>query len=178
MRKSDTDVATKRVSSGELGTDVRSDNLPRPFHHHHSFRQHQGSTIDEVGDVISAAVTASQARRSSQQFDEDGNPIKVTPVLFIISPKASFVMYWDLVLTVALCFISLVTPVEVALFDNEWETVMKGEAVALFMINRLIDVAFVCDMAMQFFLSYYDVKTGLEVSLCNGVWRVSQKVLA
>ena len=66
---------------------------------------------------------------------------------FLIDPRTSrWLPYWDGTTTVALCFTALVTPYEVSY--------LRPDNVVLFVINRVVDVAFGTDIAVQFFLSF------------------------
>merc|ERR1719174_1057046 len=47
---------------------------------------------------------------------------------------------------VALFFVAVAAPIEVGLLETKLD--------ALFWLNRLVDLVFACDMAMQFFLMY------------------------
>jgi len=65
---------------------------------------------------------------------------------FLIDPHSDYMRYWDLVIASALLFTGVVTPYEVIFMKttqpDSW----------LFIINRLVDLIFVKDMIMQFFL--------------------------
>mmetsp|Transcript_13260 Transcript_13260/g.41883 ORF Transcript_13260/g.41883 Transcript_13260/m.41883 type:complete len:624 (+) Transcript_13260:90-1961(+) len=70
---------------------------------------------------------------------------------WVLTPQAHpMLQWWDLGTMVALCFVALVTPAEVALLETHID--------ALFFVNRLIDAVFVFDMALQFCVAY-NVKT-------------------
>lgn len=65
---------------------------------------------------------------------------------WLIDPRTSMrVGYWDAVASLALVFTAIVTPFEVALIEDDGVT-------ALFVINRLIDLIFIFDIGLQFFL--------------------------
>ena len=70
---------------------------------------------------------------------------------WIIDPRSSaFTKYWDIITSGALVFTAIFTPVEVgfiSLPEDRW-------ADPLFLTNRGIDLIFVCDMALQFFIMY------------------------
>eukprot|EP00966_Prymnesium_polylepis_P146009 3372646-Prymnesium_polylepis.3 len=66
---------------------------------------------------------------------------------WLIDPrKSTWLPYWDFATAIALCFTALVTPYEVAY--------LKPNIIALFMINRLVDVIFGTDIIFQFFLAH------------------------
>ena len=72
----------------------------------------------------------------------------------VLDPRTNqWVAWWDLVTTLALLFTALVTPVEVAFLQapNNWA---ERLASPLFWTNRCIDVIFIADMILQFFLAY------------------------
>ena len=65
----------------------------------------------------------------------------------IIDPRNSKVLpYWDLVTGLALAFTAIATPYEVSYLPVQVD--------ALFWINRLIDVIFITDLALNFFLAF------------------------
>lgn len=72
---------------------------------------------------------------------------------WVIDPrKVTFVAHWDLAMTLALFYVALVTPVEVAFIKSpaleaKWLN-------PIFLINRLLDVMFIADMLLQFRLGY------------------------
>ena len=53
---------------------------------------------------------------------------------------------WDVFLMLTLSFVAVVTPLEVSMLDVILD--------ALFFINRSVDMVFVIDMILQFFLMY------------------------
>mmetsp|Transcript_38396 Transcript_38396/g.123462 ORF Transcript_38396/g.123462 Transcript_38396/m.123462 type:complete len:713 (+) Transcript_38396:121-2259(+) len=65
---------------------------------------------------------------------------------FLIDPHSEYVRYWDLIIAVALVFTGVVTPYEVIFMKQTHPTDW------LFVINRAVDLIFIKDMAMQFFL--------------------------
>jgi potassium voltage-gated channel Eag-related subfamily H protein 7 len=71
---------------------------------------------------------------------------------WVIDPDCEFMRSWDLVTIAALCFTAVVTPYEVALLEPQYD--------ALFVVNRVIDFAFVMDMGVQFRLMYFERQTG------------------
>mmetsp|Transcript_88637 Transcript_88637/g.247995 ORF Transcript_88637/g.247995 Transcript_88637/m.247995 type:complete len:688 (+) Transcript_88637:95-2158(+) len=64
----------------------------------------------------------------------------------LLNPHSEYIKYWDLLIAVALLFTSIITPYEVV-----FTTKVAIES-WLFWFNRLIDIIFVKDMIMQFFL--------------------------
>jgi hypothetical protein len=55
--------------------------------------------------------------------------------------------YWDMTTSLALVFVALVTPLEVGFLDTA-----SSALDPLFLTNRLVDVVFVVDLVLQFFL--------------------------
>ena len=73
---------------------------------------------------------------------------------FIIDPRtSSAIAWWDLVTAMALCFTALVTPYEVAFLPSA--TLPDGPW-PLFAINRVIDLVFLIDLILQFFIAFPD----------------------
>uniref|UniRef100_A0A7S4UW65 Ion transport domain-containing protein n=1 Tax=Alexandrium monilatum TaxID=311494 RepID=A0A7S4UW65_9DINO len=70
---------------------------------------------------------------------------------WVLSPQSHpLLQYWDLGTMIALAFVAIVTPAEVALLETRLDP--------LFLINRVVDSVFVFDMALQFCVAYH-VKT-------------------
>ena len=65
----------------------------------------------------------------------------------VISPDDKWVAKWDCCTSVALLFTAVFTPYETVLLP----TVRLN---LLFCVNRLVDLVFMCDLVMQFFLAY------------------------
>jgi hypothetical protein len=70
----------------------------------------------------------------------------------VLAPTHKYVKQWDGVTFSALVFTAIVTPAEVAFS----ETCFDG----LFVVNRMVDVVFIFDMFLQFFLAYVDDQQG------------------
>ena len=70
---------------------------------------------------------------------------------YLIDPRSSAVMRnWDLATAIALIFTAIFTPFEVgfvSLPEDRWKD-------TLFLANRAVDVIFIIDMLMQFFIMY------------------------
>lgn len=68
---------------------------------------------------------------------------------FLINPEESRnLRRWDLSTSICLIFVCFVTPAEVAFGKTD------PEVDALFVINRLIDLVFLADLVLQFFIMY------------------------
>ena len=75
----------------------------------------------------------------------------------VILPHSKGMQRWDVCTLVALVFTAIVTPVEVAFC----ETALN----ALFVINRGVDLVFVADMVVNFYLAYSDERGMLVQSV-------------
>jgi len=86
---------------------------------------------------------------------------------WIIDPRSSKLMpKWDIVILVALCFTALVTPVEVAFLE-------EGQYInGLWIVNRLVDLVFICDIIITFNLAY---QASIEQ---GGHWVFHKRVVA
>jgi len=102
---------------------------------------------------------APQEDQSSLQFDQSTPAVgfqdainigqfTLQPKYFVIRADSEHVRRWDIAIFFALIFTAIVTPYEVALLEASLDP--------LFFINRVIDLMFVCDMIMNFFLTYYE----------------------
>jgi potassium voltage-gated channel Eag-related subfamily H protein 7 len=85
----------------------------------------------------------------------------------LIDPNSGFMRRWDLASICMLLFVMFVTPFEVAYLS----TTVDG----LFVINRLVDVFFICDMVIQFFLMYRDEEKGVLIKKQGAIIRVYMK---
>ena len=74
-----------------------------------------------------------------------------------LDPNGTYMARWDLVTTSFLLFTAVVTPVEVG-FTRQ----LGGlpEQWAIWWLNRLVDVVFIKDIVVQFFLPYQDETRG------------------
>lgn len=70
----------------------------------------------------------------------------------VVLPTSKFALRWDILTFCALVFTMVVTPVEVSFLSPKFD--------ALFVLYRLVDVIFICDLVLQFFLGYYDESRG------------------
>ena len=68
---------------------------------------------------------------------------------YILRPTSRFVTRWDLITASALVWTAVATPFEVAFLPEA-----NSMADWMWICNRLIDVTFLADMVMQFFLMY------------------------
>lgn len=71
---------------------------------------------------------------------------------FVVDPQSKHVRKWDVATSLALLLTAVVTPVEVAFLETRLNL--------LFVVNRLVDLIFLADMGLQFFLAYYDASRG------------------
>jgi len=97
------------------------------------------SVVDDVrfskiaGDLNDAIITAKHFKKGR----------------FVIDPRYSpSIGYWDMTTAIGLIFTALVTPFEVSVLADQ------GLIVPLFVINRIVDVIFLCDIVLQFFIAY------------------------
>ena len=76
----------------------------------------------------------------------------------LIDPRSSqFATLWDCVATTAIFFVAIVTPFEVCFLPSP-----KSYSDPLFVLNRIVDCAFIVDCVINFFLIYttFDVRRG------------------
>jgi hypothetical protein len=75
------------------------------------------------------------------------------PSWWVIDPRtAPFAAYWDLLTSILLLYVALVTPVEVGFVQAPQPSERWFNW--LFLINRLLDVGFIIDMLLQFRLAF------------------------
>eukprot|EP00440_Ansanella_granifera_P051278 gb/GFBE01055585.1/.p1 GENE.gb/GFBE01055585.1/~~gb/GFBE01055585.1/.p1 ORF type:complete len:815 (+),score=146.05 gb/GFBE01055585.1/:1-2445(+) len=70
------------------------------------------------------------------------------PKAFLLDPNSECMKYWDILIMFCLVFTSLVTPYEIAFVELD----AGAAGTILQVLNRLLDVVFITDMVMQFFL--------------------------
>jgi uncharacterized protein (DUF1330 family) len=91
---------------------------------------------------------------------------------YLIDPRTSpRIGLWDVVTTIALVFTMIVTPFEVGFVpipQNRWVN-------PLFLINRLVDIIFICDMGVQFLLMYNRTDTS---GSGDGRWVIDPREIA
>ena len=94
------------------------------------------------------------------------------PPVYLLHPYGWFMLRWDFVTTVALLFTAIVTPFEVGFMDSP-ET-----PDTLFVLNRIVDVVFIFDMVIQFFLMYRRSGGGDGIDATNAAWETSLRRIA
>lgn len=82
----------------------------------------------------------------------------------LIDPNSQFMRRWDLISIVMLVFVMFVTPFEVAYLTTSVNV--------LFFVNRIIDLFFISDMAIQFFLMFRDEEKGVLIKKHELIIRV------
>ena len=97
--------------------------------------------------------TSSVNGPSSQAEAVQFVPEKKRPACFMFShkgidPKNSLMRYWDVYTMSLLVFTALVTPYEVAFLEASLNV--------LFFINRFVDLSFLFDMILNFYLGFFD----------------------
>eukprot|EP00418_Pyrodinium_bahamense_P024826 CAMPEP_0179133262 /NCGR_PEP_ID=MMETSP0796-20121207/63366_1 /TAXON_ID=73915 /ORGANISM="Pyrodinium bahamense, Strain pbaha01" /LENGTH=720 /DNA_ID=CAMNT_0020832221 /DNA_START=20 /DNA_END=2182 /DNA_ORIENTATION=+ len=66
------------------------------------------------------------------------------PTHYLIHPRSTSVKYWDSVVALALMFVGIVAPYEMVFLSSvDW---------AVFAVNRVVDLIFILDIVLQFFL--------------------------
>ena len=95
---------------------------------------------------MSKYVTPADER---DEKDEEQSESKIHTRKCVINPNGEFCKSWDLLMVTLLLFTAAVTPFEVAFL-------VSNGVDALFVINRMVDLGFIADMGVNFFLGYYD----------------------
>jgi len=76
----------------------------------------------------------------------------------LVNPDSRFMAFWDAMTTFALAYTALITPVEVAFIGGMRRTVIYDTGAFIidswFIVNRLIDLIFIFDILLQFFLMH------------------------
>ena len=74
---------------------------------------------------------------------------------WVIDPQRPMIMLWDQLVGLLLVYTAIVTPYEVAF--------LEPYVGVLFVLNRFVDLCFLADLVMNFFLAYYDAEKRLWV---------------
>ena len=77
--------------------------------------------------------------------EEKETESKINTRKCVINPNGEFCKSWDLLMVTLLLFTAAVTPFEVAFLTSNG---VDG----LFVINRMVDIGFIADMFVNFFL--------------------------
>ena len=117
-----------------------------------------GNFIEKIGAVAvpgaykdpAVATIAEQVRRYDRKHVKKAVSFSQR---FIIDPRSSvWIGWWDGVISISLVFTALCTPVEVGFLSippDKWKD-------PLFLVNRMVDLAFIFDMMLQFVLMVTD----------------------
>ena len=84
-----------------------------------------------------------------------------------ISPQSKFLGRWDLVTATAMLWTAFVTPFQIGFLEP-----IESPSSALSILNRLVDLVFVADMAITFFVPYR------ESPHRGGMWTFDNKKIA
>ena len=95
--------------------------------------------------------------------------------------KTKWIGYWDMATVVALLFVALVTPFEVAFLDSprDWNDVARrfGSVGWLFTVNRCVDGLFIVDLVLQFRLMYTEVDSAFGTQWVTNPTRIIRHYL-
>jgi potassium voltage-gated channel Eag-related subfamily H protein 7 len=120
-----------------------------------------GGTNDALGKMLAVVeVKAAREMTAEEQiaaFEEKLKKMR-TPdnAACILDPRTEFRKKWDIVMILLLLFTATVTPFEVGMG-------IPTEMSALFIVNQLVNIAFIFDMGMNFMLASQDYETGAWV---------------
>ena len=115
---------------------------------------------DEGGSTDGATRGGASSRRSSSLLGLE--PMRTASkctrcftLRSVLDPLSTFMRYWDLSSLVALFFTSTVTPYEISFLETKIN--------ALFFVNRVVDLFFLCDIVVNFNLKFFDSQSGMWV---------------
>eukprot|EP00930_Biecheleria_cincta_P038413 TRINITY_DN26394_c0_g1_i1.p1 TRINITY_DN26394_c0_g1~~TRINITY_DN26394_c0_g1_i1.p1 ORF type:complete len:726 (+),score=111.81 TRINITY_DN26394_c0_g1_i1:125-2179(+) len=94
------------------------------------------------------AAATSERRHSTLSGDKNHTvQFKIQKAWYLINPEQSkFMSRWDMVTLFALCWVALVTPVQVGLMESKMSV--------FFVLSLCVDSVFLFDMCLQFFVIY------------------------
>jgi potassium voltage-gated channel Eag-related subfamily H protein 7 len=131
----DKPVATA-VNAGQRerqsSTVLKAEALERFKEKHSSTTNLRSSSIDDVATVKEMFEKLQRAK------------------MWTLDPNSGAMKRWDGIMLGLLMFTATVTPYEVAFLETKIDQ--------LFVINRLVDCGFICDMFIQFFLAYVNLE--------------------
>lgn len=110
-------------------------------------------------------------RRLAKSFVVKTEKKSCKDVRIAIDPRGGFMRRWDVVMIMCLLFTATVTPFEIAflspdadgtLSDEEKKALSKTIPIEdpLYWINRVVDLLFMIDMGVNFFLAFFDEDEG------------------
>lgn len=83
---------------------------------------------------------------------------------YVLAPDSLFSRRWDMVMALLLVFVALVTPFELGFLTTDTYT---ASGLALFIMNRVVDLVFLVDIFIQSNTGFTDVK-GYKVFFPSG----------
>jgi len=117
--------------------------------------------VSKIANQLATSKAAKQTAGQSKQW-------------YIIDPRTNrHLGWWDGVTSIALIFTAIVTPFEVGFMrmpEDRWSD-------PLFWTNRIVDIIFIFDMILQFFLMYNHVEGGGN-GVDGGMWIARQDQIA
>ena len=155
-----------------MEADADSDAAPAPLRRRSSFSK--GGGVASVAKRMSHSVytcvheqpppqaveTAADGPKVRQQRSASQDLAIITARLenmeagpFLLDPTSEGMKRWDIWCGILLIYTAYMTPVEVAFMDTEIKT---GVGVALFLLNRVIDLTFLADIFKCFFCKFQD----------------------
>ena len=130
-----------------------------------------------TGDAVDRPSWATQVRDNDNLDARDAAALGLesrTPYLF--NPRGDFMFRWDVFVGVCLLYTAVWTPYEIA-FHQDWDSddsvgVNWSDVLSdpLFWVNRVVDAAFIADIAVTFFLPYYTPDNKLVADHRKIVW--------
>ena len=128
-----------------------------------SFRRLKTKTEEDMDDQVQYMKRAVHHKKQRVSMQEDVSNVRERLAKnnkkFYLEPHCRRMRQWDGVTFCALIFTAIVTPVEVA-FTNSGS--LKAHEWPIFCVNRLVDLVFLSDLLLQFFVAYPDA-TGMLV---------------
>ncbi|CAL6363199.1 unnamed protein product [Bathycoccus prasinos] len=116
---------------------------------HNSHSKNDSSTL--MG-ASSGRTLSSRIRAECDENNDTNSFYARKQGVFVLSPLGSFMRKWDFLIICALLWTAVVTPAEVAF--------SRPNLNALFVLNRIVDLFFITDLFINFFLAVPEPKTG------------------
>ena len=107
------------------------------------------------GKARKSSFNLDGSSRAGVELTEANRPRFAHEAAWIINPKGTFSRRWDVLMVFLLLFTAVVTPYETAFLETKLNF--------LFFFNRAVDLLFLTDLFINFFLSYPDPETQQDV---------------
>ena len=142
-----------------------------------SFKERRRSFVRSLSGVLPFMSTQPVEEDLNQEINDMRRTIRNYRRMIIHPRSSKWIGYWDAGAFACLLFTACVTPVEVCVlapepFDQIFGPDGNAGSAAVFVINRCIDLFFMTDILLNFFMAYQ------EPSFKGGMWVTARRRIA